>query len=207
MQSLSMDRGPKMLVSKMEGRSNKLGVTSQLSSPIPASGIVTVPGFDRLSGRIGNSTSMRYHEGMLPTQDGVTYLEYCQRFWAPYIRKDVLVLEGVQRRFTRIIPGMKSLSYEERLWTLGLYSVEFRRTRGDLIETYRIPSGLDTVDVEKTFPLVGETRTRGHSLRVKGRSFRTEVRRNFFSQRLVSLWNSLLQKVVEDESLRIFKAE
>jgi len=58
------------------------------------------------------------------------YLEYCEQFWAPYLRKDVLALEGVQRRFTRMIPGMKGLSYEERLGSLGLYSMEYRRMRG-----------------------------------------------------------------------------
>ena len=50
--------------------------------------------------------------------------------------------------------------------------------------------GLDRVDVERMFPLVGESRTRGHSLRIKGRSFRKEVRRNFFNQMGVNLWNS-----------------
>ena len=50
----------------------------------------------------------------------------------------MLALEKVQRRFTRMIPGMKSLLYEERLKNLGLYLLEFRRMRGDLIETYRI---------------------------------------------------------------------
>ena len=66
------------------------------------------------------------------------HFEYCEQFWAPYLRKDVLALERVQRRFTRIIPGVKSLLFEERLRTLALYSLEFRRMRGDLIETYRI---------------------------------------------------------------------
>ena len=60
-----------------------------------------------------------------------------------------------------MIPGMKGLTYDERLRTLGLYSLEFRRLRGDLIETYKILNGLDRVDVGKMFPLAGETRTRG----------------------------------------------
>ena len=47
---------------------------------------------------------------------------------APYLRKDVLALERVQRKFTRMIAGMKSLSYEEQLRTL--YSLEFRRMKG-----------------------------------------------------------------------------
>eukprot|EP00061_Rhincodon_typus_P003180 g19462.t1 len=69
------------------------------------------------------------------------------------LRKDVLALERVQRRFTRMIPGMKSVTYEERLRTLGLYLMEFRRMRGDLIEAYRILNCLDRVDIRKVFPL------------------------------------------------------
>jgi len=60
------------------------------------------------------------------------HLEYCEQFWAPYLRKDVLALEGVRRRFTRMIPGMKGLSHEEELRSLGLYSMEFRRMRGGI---------------------------------------------------------------------------
>ena len=60
-----------------------------------------------------------------------SHLEYCEQFWAPYLRRDVLALERVQRSFTRMIPGVKSLTYEEGLRTLGLYSMEFRRMRGE----------------------------------------------------------------------------
>ena len=70
------------------------------------------------------------------------HLEYCVQFWCPYLSKDVLAIEGVQRRFTRLLPGIAGLSYEERLSQLGLYSLEFRRVRGDLIETFnRIRQG------------------------------------------------------------------
>ena len=43
------------------------------------------------------------------------HLEYCVQFWSPNLRKHILAIEGVQRRFTRLIPGMSGLSYEERL--------------------------------------------------------------------------------------------
>ena len=52
------------------------------------------------------------------------------QFWSPFLRKDVLALEGVQRRFTRLIPGMAGLMREERLARLGLFSLEFRRMGG-----------------------------------------------------------------------------
>ena len=60
---------------------------------------------------------------------------------------------------------------------------------------------------EKMFPMLGESRTRGHSLRIKGRPFKTEVRKNFFTQRVVNLWNSLPQRAVEAKSLDGFKRE
>ena len=53
--------------------------------------------------------------------------------------------------------------------------------------------------------MVGESRSRGHSLRIRCKPFRTEVRRNFFIQRLANVWNSLPQKVVEAKPLYDFK--
>ena len=53
--------------------------------------------------------------------------------------------------------------------------------------------------------MVGVSRTRGHSLRIQGRLFRTELRRHFFTQRVVSLWNSLSQEVVDAKILNAFK--
>ena len=57
------------------------------------------------------------------------------------------------------------------------------------------------------FPPVGKTRTRGDKIRMKGRPFKKEMRRNFFSQRVVNLWNSLPEKAVEARSLSVFKTE
>ena len=77
--------------------------------------------------------------------------------------------------------------------------------RGDLKGTYKILTGLDKVEAGRMFPMVGESRTRGHSLRIRGKPFRTEVRRHFFTQRVVSLWNSLPQEVVDAKILSVFK--
>ena len=77
--------------------------------------------------------------------------------------------------------------------------------REDLIETYKILTMLVRVDSERMSPMVEKSRTRGHSLRIRGKPFRTEVRRNFFIQRVVNVWNSLPQNVVEAKTLRDFK--
>ena len=66
--------------------------------------------------------------------------------------------------------------------------------------------GMDRVEVERFFPLRKDSRTRGHSLKISGRWFRSELRRNFFTQRVVNLWNSLPVEVVEATLLNIFKS-
>ena len=106
-----------------------------------------------------------------------------------------------------MIPKLRGLAYEERLSRLGLYSLEFRRMKGDLIETYKIMMGIDKIEAGKLFPQADETRTRGHGLKVRGSRFRTELRRNFFTQRIVNLWNSLPSEAVEATSLNAFKAK
>ena len=52
------------------------------------------------------------------------YLEYCAQFWSPHYRKDVEAIERVQRRFTRMLPGLGGMPYEDRLRELGLFSLE-----------------------------------------------------------------------------------
>ena len=78
-------------------------------------------------------------------------------------------LERVQKRFTRMLPGLEDMDYEERLNKLGLFSLECWRMRGDLIEVYKITTGLDRVDSQSFFPRVEGSITRGHRLKVRGK--------------------------------------
>ena len=66
-------------------------------------------------------------------------------------------LERVQKRFTRMLPGIEGISDEERLEKLGLFSLEQWRLRGDLIEAYKIMRGMDGEDHQKLFPRVEES--------------------------------------------------
>ena len=74
------------------------------------------------------------------------HLEYCIQAWRPYRKKDIDILERVQRRATEIIPKIRNISYEMRLKECGLITLKTRRLREDQIEVFKILNGYDNID-------------------------------------------------------------
>ena len=89
-------------------------------------------------------------------------LEYCTVVWSPSLVRDIDILEKVQRRFTKRLPGLQNLTYHQRLASLNLESLELRRLRSDLIFAYKLVFGLQNVNVSDFFEVRTNTRSRGH---------------------------------------------
>ena len=147
------------------------------------------------------------------------HLEYCVQAWSPWLQQDIETLENVQRRAVNSVSGLTG-SYEEKLEQLKMYSLKDRRTRGDMIQTYKILRQIDDVDPSKFFSMSstfhayatrqavnvsenGFTTSFTWALQ-KGQS-RLDLRANFFSQRVVNTCNSLPSSLKNSESVNAFK--
>ena len=79
------------------------------------------------------------------------HVEYCSSVWNPYYSKDKELLEKVQHRYTKMIINMQDKAYEERLQCLGLWTLEERRNRQDLIEVFKMFRGFSKVSLQELF--------------------------------------------------------
>jgi len=132
------------------------------------------------------------------------HLEYCCQVWSPYLSKDINLIEGVQRRATKLIKNIKHLSYDERLENLGLSRLTTRRVRSDLIQTFKIINGIDKVDKSLFFEIDSGGR-RGYSSKLFKKRSRLNIRKYAFSNRTVEKWNSLTQDCINCTTINAFK--
>ncbi len=132
------------------------------------------------------------------------HLDYASSVWAPYKKKLITDLENVQRRATKQLPGLKDKSYEDRLKFLKLPTLQYRRIRGDMIEVFKIMNEYYDKDASVHLPQqVGITR--GNDKKLSHRRCDKDIRKHFFTNRIVTMWNSLPNDLVNAPSINSFK--
>ena len=141
------------------------------------------------------------------------HLEYASVAWAPRWKRERDALEQVQRRATRLVAGISHLPYPERLERLQLPTLEHRRKRADLIQTYKILHGIDKVEYDRAcqqcgnsmFKRTNNRRTRGHSWKLFNQH-QPGKRKAFLPARVTALWNQLKEETVQAPTVNSFKA-
>lgn len=123
------------------------------------------------------------------------HLEFSVPAWSPQQKGDQDTLEAVQRKMVRSVTGLVGNSYEERLAELNMETLAERRNKLDLIQCYKIIHGVDNVERGDWFEMMEErqhrTRQTEGGLNLKGTRPRLEIRKQFFSQRMIDMWNNL----------------
>ena len=139
------------------------------------------------------------------------HLEYAVQAWCPWTDGDIELIENVQRRAIKRISGLTSTNYEDRLKEVGLTTLVDRRLRGDMIEVWKVLHGAVDVNPDIWFDLASEnsvrtTRQSSSPYNLKPKPWNLEIRKNFFSVRVVSHWNKLPLNVQNAPSIDAFKA-
>ena len=158
--------------------------------------------------------NFHYRDRKIFKQLYITYvrphLEFATQAWSPWTTQDCETLEKVQRKAVRMISGLDSTaSYEQKCKEIGLDTLASRRRKQDLLQTFRILRGIDSVAPDKIFQRQVDrqhrvTRTADPSNLTIPHA-RTDLRINSFQIRAAKAWNSLDKKVKESNSLAAFK--
>lgn len=133
-------------------------------------------------------------------------LEYAAVVWTPHKKKHIRKLERIQRAATKMVPSLSGLSYEERLRSLGLPTLEDRRKRGDLITVYKHMRGIERLDREDWF-VWNDDEHRGHGRKLKKTRCRKDIKKFSFPYRCVDEWNKLDMVVIEARNVHEFKGK
>ena len=133
------------------------------------------------------------------------HLEYASPVWSPSTREEIVLLEGVQRRGTSKLRGLRGLKYQDRLKKIGLPTLEYRRLRADLIQVYRLFEGIDDLDIQTIFSLDTGERTRHHPRKIYKGRWKYVLKRDSFQCRVITQWNQLEYDTVMAPSLNAFK--
>ena len=183
-----------------------LGVIIQSDLKVSAQCLKAVKSSKRILGLICRNFSNHSADIIIKLYKSMVrpHLEYCIQAWRPHYQKDIILLENVQRRATKLIQGFRDIKYEERLQLTGLTTLETRRLRGDLIEIFKMLKGFDKVNVHSLFTFT-TSNTRGHDLKLYKGGVLTDIGKFSFPYRAISEWNFLTSDIIACNNVNTFK--
>ncbi|KFV97326.1 hypothetical protein N326_09264 [Eurypyga helias] len=203
--------GKEWIENSLEGKGFRMSVDEKLNMSQQCA--LAAQKASRILGCNRRSVASRLREVILPLYSAFVrpHLECCIQLWDPQHKKDINWLEQVQMRAMKMLRGLEYLSYRERLRELGLFSLEKRRLQGDLIAVFQYLKGDYKEAGGQLFTRACSNRTRGNRTRgngykLKSGRVRLDVRKKFFTERVVRHWNKLPRDVVDAPSLGVFKA-
>ena len=184
-----------------------LGVTMNANMKVSEQCIIAASKGNQVLGMIRRNITYKDKSLIVPLYKAIVrpHLEYCIQALSLYLRKDIDMLEKIQKRATKLIPGLRDLRYEERLKECGLTTLEARRLTGDQIEVFKILNGYENIDSNIFLEIKESKITRGHNYTLVKKQSRLDVRKYSFSQRTVNVWNKLSTDCVNASSFNMFR--
>jgi hypothetical protein len=139
-------------------------------------------------------------------------MDYASSVWNPCLWKHINALEKVQRKFSKRIPKLRHLPYDERLAVLNLDTLELRRLKADIILYFKIINNKTPWSPDQYFNMfvpARETRFTAdiHRFHISAPECGVMVYENDFFQRCISCWNLLPADVVHSNSVLSFKSK
>jgi hypothetical protein len=137
------------------------------------------------------------------------HLEFCTPAWAPWNQTDIDCLEKVQIKLVNMISGLKGITYEEKLKEIGLDSLVSRRKQADMLTVQKIVHGIGDLDSTVWLRIDQDrrqTRAGSDPLNVQRKPCNLELRRGFFSNRVIEDWNALPAEIKQISVTGKFKA-
>jgi len=131
-------------------------------------------------------------------------LEYACPVWNPYLVKHKKAIEAIQRRASRLICGAEK-EYNERLTELKWDTSEFRRNYLSLLFMYKIIFSYYNVNCDMYYDLIGKTRTRGHSYKIRPKAAHTNYLKYSFFHRYINEWNNIPEDILISATFTSFK--
>jgi hypothetical protein len=134
-------------------------------------------------------------------------LEYATPVWNPGLQQDIKEIESVQRKITKCVDGLRSLSYSDRLKQLGLPTLQIRRQYFDLLECYKIIRGLVRSECANVIHL-SDNNTRGRNCNLVSAlpPAHRNIRKHYFIERILPQWNALSAEIVQQNTYKGFKS-